>query len=96
MPVRQTNYIVMGDKRNRPRLTVDFLLVTFHALQFAECTDIEQVYLAVTSCRSDQITVRTPVARIDCRFVRVSAGSARLSTASIPLELDLQCTEFLP
>lgn len=65
-----------------PRLTVDFLFVALHTLQFAERADIKEVYLTITTSSSNQITIRAPVARVDCRFMRVSAGSVHLRESS--------------
>lgn len=54
-------------------LTVDFVGMTLHRVQLAESTNVKQLYLAIPSCSSHEVTVRTPLACVDGRLVRVSA-----------------------
>lgn len=58
-------------------LTVDFLSVSLHHIQLAESADVKQVHLAITARGSHEVTVRAPIAGIDCRLVRMSARSAQ-------------------
>ena len=75
------------------RLTVDFLSVTLHCVELTESTNIEKLDLTVATSSSYQMTIWTPLGRVDSLLMRVS-GVSSADGCRRDSEGHLQCAQL--